>query len=445
MLNPSRGSVDPWIVHTDREGAIPEAAQILLPTFVALCLGALVGLERQVAEGESQGQKDFPGVRTFSFTALLGALAVLVSKQLGPWMGVSLFAATVAFLVLRYRYDALTRNDPGYTTEIASLCTFAVGVLAQGEQLLLATVLTIAMVALLRSKRALHRAGDLLSPADMEALIRFLVITGIVLPLLPDEPMAALSAIWRPFEVVRPQDVWRMVVLISGLSFIGYVLMRLRVGRAGYLITGLLGGLVSSTAATFAYGRAARSNQEPLRYESLIVLAASTSFFRMLVMIVVVAPGLLPRVGLPLSFMLATGITLALARHRSRDADPEAPTLENPLTLRLALSFAAIYAVILVLVSAVRPYLDGAGFFLLAAASSAAGADAPTLSLARLAADQQLDEQTAATAVVAVALGATLAKIALLAFVSPLRFVWRVGASLLLVAAVGVATLYAII
>ena len=105
--------------------------------FVALCLGALVGLERQVAQEESGGEKDFPGVRTFAFTALAGALAVLLSNTFGPWMGVALFAAIATFLVLRYRYDAATRDDPGYTTEIASLCTFAVGVLAQAEQLLL--------------------------------------------------------------------------------------------------------------------------------------------------------------------------------------------------------------------------------------------------------------------------------------------------------------------
>ena len=99
---------------------------------MALLLGALVGLERQVAEGESEGEKDFPGVRTFAFTALLGALSVLVSRELGtPLIGVALFLASVAFLVLRYRYAVEARQDVGYTTEIASMCTFAVGALAQ--------------------------------------------------------------------------------------------------------------------------------------------------------------------------------------------------------------------------------------------------------------------------------------------------------------------------
>ena len=118
-------------------------------------------------------------MRTFAFTALLGALAVLLSRELGPWIAVALFLAHVVFLAMRYSHDVMQREQVGYTTEIASMCTFAVGALAQADRLLIATVVTIAMVALLRSKRALHRAGDLLSPADLEIGIRFLVITGI--------------------------------------------------------------------------------------------------------------------------------------------------------------------------------------------------------------------------------------------------------------------------
>ena len=119
-----------------------------------------MGLERQVAQEESEGEKDFPGVRTFSFTALIGALAVLVGRELGEWLVVAMFLANATFLVLRYRWDATTRGDPGYTTEIASLCTFAIGALAQMGELLVAAVITIAMVALLRSKRFLHSAAE---------------------------------------------------------------------------------------------------------------------------------------------------------------------------------------------------------------------------------------------------------------------------------------------
>ena len=395
-----------------------------------------MGLERQVAEGESGGEKDFPGVRTFAFMALIGALAVLISNQLGPWVGVVLFLATATFVVLRYFYDTQRRGDPGYTTEMASLCTFAVGALAQSGQLLVATVVTIAMVALLRSKRALHRAGELLSPLDMETFIRFLVISGIIFPLLPEEPIDPV------FEVLRPRDIWRMVVLISGVSFVGYVLMRVRAGRSNHQVMGILGGLVSATAAALAYTRAAQGGSRLRRYETAVVLAASTSFLRLLLVVGIVGPVLLPQIALPLFAMSGVGFVLGLVRHRPEKIKGEPPEFKNPLMLRLALSFAGIYAAVLVLVAAARDYLGNSAIYALSAMTAFAGADAPSLSLARLALDQKLGLETAAQGIVIVAIAATLGKVGIVATVGQRPFVFRVAPSLLLIAATGIATLF---
>jgi uncharacterized membrane protein (DUF4010 family) len=418
--------------------AIPEATRILIPTFVALLLGALVGLERQVAEGEAQGEKDFPGVRTFAFTALLGALAVLLHPHLGPAISVALFLAAVTFLVLRYRHQVERREDVGYTTEIASMCTFAVGALAQSNQLLVATVVTIAMVALLRSKRALHQAGDLLSPVDMEILIRFLVISLIIFPLLPQEPLPVFEG------VLRPRDVWRMVVLISGVSFVGYALMRFRAGSTSYALTGMLAGLVSSTAAAFAYMRAARGARNPRQYEALIVLAASTAFLRILIMLAIVAPVLVPRVVVPLSVMSIVGVLLVALRHQPGRDHETPPQFDNPLAIRVALTFAAIYATVLVLVHLAQDAFDSAAIYGLAGLAAIPGADAPSLSLARLAADGRLDLSTAATGVIVVAVATTLAKLGILLVVGR-RVALRTAASLLGIAAVGAAFLYVLV
>jgi uncharacterized membrane protein (DUF4010 family) len=415
---------------------ISEVPQTLLGTLVATCLGALVGLERQVAEGESNGEKDFPGVRTFAFTAMLGALAVLVSRDLGPWMGVALFGALSAFLVLRYRYDVGQRGDPGYTTEMAALSTFTLGALAQGQHILIATVITIAMVALLRSKRVMHRVNHLLAPGDMEALIRFLVISGIVLPLVPDDPLP-----WF-YGVLRPRDIWRTVVLISGLSFAGYVLMRFKPGRASYFATGLLGGFVSSTAAAVSYGRAgARSGDA--RYEAMVTLATSTTFLRMLVVLAVVAPDLAPSAALPLLSMFVVMFALSWLRHQpSQSAEGDASPFENPLRLRLALSFAVIYAFVLVAVEAGRDYLGNSAVYATSALAALAGADAPSLSIARLFTDGRLPPEAGVLALVAIATATTLSKCAILAVVARGSFATRVIPSLLLVAATGGLWLY---
>jgi uncharacterized membrane protein (DUF4010 family) len=423
----------------ERRGrVISPDATTLLYTFVALCLGALVGLERQVAQEESGGEKDFPGVRTFAFTALAGALAVLVTRVVSPWLAVALFAAVATFLVLRYRYDASTRDDPGYTTEIASLCTFAVGVLAQSSQLLLATVIAIAMVALLRSKRVLHRAGELLSPADMEALIRFLVITGIVLPLLPDEPIDPF------YGVLRPRDVWRMVVLISGVSFAGYVLMRLRTGHSGHLVMGLLGGFVSSTAATLAYTRAARKASDSRPFESLVVLAASTSYLRIALVLAVVGRQLLPGALPVLLAMSATSLGLGMLRHRPQTASGGTHQFENPLTMRFAFSFAALYAVVLLVVAAARDQFGDPALYATSALAALLGADAPSLSLARLNADGHVALSVATAGIVVVVISATLGKVAITALLARGPFALRTGSSLAATAAVGAAVFWAL-
>jgi uncharacterized membrane protein (DUF4010 family) len=420
--------------------AIPTDTAILLHTFLAICLGALVGLERQVAQEESAGEKDFPGVRTFAFVALGGALAVLGARELGPWMGVSLFLAITVFLVLRYFYDASQRQDPGYTTEMASVCTFAVGVLAQSEKLLIATVITIVMVALLRSKRVLHRTAELLSPGDMEALIRFLVIIIVVWPLLPDQPIDPDG----PLSVLRPRDVWRMVALISAVSFAGYVVTRLRASQSGYLVMGLLGGMVSSTAATFAYARAERSSADSRSLEFLVLLAVATSFLRVGVVLAVIGPVLLFRspVWFALLGMSVVTFLAALVRHRPTNERTPIHGFDNPLTLRFALTFAAAYALVLVLVAAAQDYTGLSGIYATTAIAALVGADAPSLSLTRLAVDGVLTLETASSGVIVVAIAATVGKIGILATLARTPFALRVGTTLLVTCAAGGAFLY---
>jgi uncharacterized membrane protein (DUF4010 family) len=416
------------------EVAIPEATQILIPTFVAICLGALVGLERQIAQEEREEEKDFPGVRTFAFTALLGALAVLMIEPLGPWIPVALFGAATLLLVVRYRYKTSELQDPGYTTETASLCTFAVGALAQSGMLLVATVVTIAMVALLRLKRFLHQAGELLSPTDMEVFVRFLVITGIVLPLLPDET-------FDPLGVLSPRGIWWMVVLISGLSFVGYVLMRLGAGYRSYVLTGLLGGLVSSTATAYAYARAARDVPEARRYETVVVIAGSTVFVRLAIILAVVAPALLPGAAPALIVMTLVGLGLCYVRHRSTPIPQERPEYDNPLSMRAAFGFAVIYAVVLLGAAAAGQYFASAGTYVVTALAATVGSDAPTLTLARLANGGQLTVDVAAVGMGLVAIMTTLGKVGVLLLVGRGAFLRRVALTLVAMAASGTAVL----
>jgi uncharacterized membrane protein (DUF4010 family) len=234
-----------------------------------------------------------------------------------------------------------------------------------------------------------------------------------------------------------------MVVLISGLSFVGYVLMRLRAGVSGHLAIGLLGGLVSSTAATLAYARAGRDVPYTRRHEALIVLAASTSFARTALLLSIVAPILLSRVAVPFAAMAVTGLILGFLRHRPAPRAVPEHSFENPLTLRLAFTFAALYAGVLLLLAAARTHLANEGVYALSALSAIAGMDAPSLSLARLTIDGHLLPELATTGVVIVAIASTLGKVGILLAVGRGAFGRRVALTLLSVALVGTALLWA--
>jgi uncharacterized membrane protein (DUF4010 family) len=176
-------------------------------------------------------------------------------------------------------------------------------------------------------------------------------------------------------------------------------------------------------------------------YESLIAMAASTAFLRMGVMLWITAPELALRVAFPLGSMLAVGLLLAFTRHRPDAAAPERHEFENPLTMRIAITFAAIYASVLLLLAAARQTLGDAGVFGVSAVAALIGADAPALSLARLAQDGRISIETAALAVVVVAIGTTVGKVGILLVVGRTPFARRVAATLTAVAATGAAAL----
>src|SRR5262249_28057781 len=157
-------------------------------------------------------------------------------------------------------------------------------------------------------------------------------------------------------------------------------LMRVRAGHASYIVTGLLAGLVSSTAATLAYARAGRGVAHARHYEALIALAASTAFLRMEVMLWLVEPELARRVLLPLGAMIAMGLALGFLRHHPEQDAPDRHTFENPLTMRVAITFAAIYASVTLLLAYARQEFGDAGVYAVSAVSALVGADAPALS-----------------------------------------------------------------
>jgi uncharacterized membrane protein (DUF4010 family) len=236
-------------------------------------------------------------------------------------------------------------------------------------------------------------------------MLRFAVLSAVILPLLPDRSLAETG----PLAAINPHNLWLMVVLISGVSLAGYVAWRLTLGRHGLLVTGFLGGLVSSTATTLVAARNAKSGaQTPAAALTVILIANATMFARVTLIVGVVAPSLVLRVASILAPALLLALPTLVHYWRAADVgDSDERTYRNPTHLGAAIGFGLGYALVLVLSTLAATHVGAGGIYGLAAASGLTDVDAITLSLLRLLEVGTLTAPTAAAAI-AIAVGANL-------------------------------------
>lgn len=386
---------------------------------IALGAGALIGLQRQQSRSEEQGP-GVAGVRTFPLIALAGALTAFIAHTMGMWPLLGAMAMIGVFLAVS-QYEEWRRSaDPGITTQVAALITFLLGVLAlapgiplpAGDRYLLIVASAGVVMALLSFKEPLHQAVARITDDDLYATAKFMVLAVVVLPLLPNRT-------YGPFNVLNPFNVAFMIVLIGGVSFLGYIAIRIVGPRHGLLATGVLGGLVSSTAVTVSLATRARESPSVCALAAVAtLLASSTMFLRMLVVISVINPQLLPSLGWPLGIMALGGYGTALTLYlKSQQTLHEAPPVSyrNPLELGMALQFGLFYAVVIVAAKGAQIVLGDRGLYVSSVLAGTTDVDAITLSVARFH-QEGLDTRTAATAITAAAMTNTIAKAALSAW-----------------------------
>jgi uncharacterized membrane protein (DUF4010 family) len=399
---------------------------------VALLIGFLVGLDRERAEAR-KGHEAFAGVRTFPLIALVGAVATILLPVAGPALLVAALGAIAAVAVVAYLRTS-TVGGPGATTEMAAIATFLLGALAGDGQFVLAGAAGVSVAVLLVAKPRLEAFSRALTSEEIRAALELAVISVIVLPLLPNVGFG-------PWQVLNPFAIWLIVVLVSGLSFAGFVAMRLLGERRGLAATGALGGLVSSTAVTFAMAERTKADQGlggPAA--SAVVLASCVMSLRMAVLAGVVNAGILPRLLPVIGAMAVVGGIAALWLVRSGTGEPLASGghLANPFSLRAALTFGAVFALILLGVRAAQEYLGEGGTFVASALSGVADVDAVTIAFSRLGpvADGW---RTPAAAVTLAAVVNTLVKLGLGVGLGAGRFRRHVAVALGVVALAGAA------
>lgn len=347
---------------------------------IAVGLGLLVGLQRQRSAAPLAGFRTFPLVTTF------GLVCALLAQSFGGWVVVAGLLAVAAMLVLgNFAEWKAGKFDAGLTTEIAMLVMYGVGAYLVVGHTAVGIAVGAGLAVLLYLKPQLHRFAAAIGDPDFKAIMQFVLITLVILPVLPDRT-------YGPFDVLNPQRIWLLVVLIVGISLGGYLCYKLFGARAGAVLAGVLGGTISSTATTVSYARQARQKPGDVPLAVFVIMVASAVVFvRVLILCATVAPLEFGRLAPPVAVLggVMGGVAWATWRGVGREHGGMSEHT-NPTQLRSALVFGAIFAVVLFAVAAVRATFGEGALYAVAVLSGATDMDAITLSTAQMVHDGKL-------------------------------------------------------
>lgn len=393
-------------------------------------IGLLVGLERE------RNPDAKAGLRTFALIALFGTLTALVAELTGSGWLPAVGAAIVGLaLAGAHLVDPRTAaGDSGLTSVIAALVVFCLGAINFHGYRFLAVALGVGVTALLHFKIELEGVAQRLTPRDMRSILQFAAVTVVVLPLLPNEP-------YGPYGALNPFHIWLMVVLISGVSLAGYVAWRLTKDGTGLIATGLLGGLVSSTATSLVYARHAASGAMSDAQSAIVIVLANVAMLvRVMVLVLIVAPGAAWAAALPIvPAILIAGWAVAVQWRKSAHVIKTRPEeYRNPASMLASMLFAAGYAIVLLVAAWLSETFGTRGLYGLAVASGLTDVDAITLSSLRLFSLGTLTASATVTSI-ALAVGANLAMKAVLVAVVGGTGLRRVAPRMLLLPAIGLA------
>lgn len=402
---------------------------------LALGIGLLIGLERGWHDRNLDDGGRVAGIRTFGLIGLLGGVWATLARTLDDRVlaaALLVFGiAVTAAHVMRVR----RLGDLGATTLVASLLTFGLGAMAVRVDMALAASAAVIVTLLLGMKTALHGWVRRIEYVELVAVLQLLLISVVMLPVLPDRGFG-------PWQALNPREIWWMVVLIAGISFVGYVAVRYAGTRRGMLITAIAGGLASSTVVTLNFARLSKRNPELARVLAAGAAAATLTLFARVVVIVAAVN---PRLSADVAMLLAPGAAvsalggLILWPYRQKSELPETIAVRNPFEFWTAFRFGLLLTGVLLAGRALQNWYGAGGLYATAAIAGLADVDAVTLSMSRLAGDIAGPfAVSAATARIAILIAVavnTIAKAAIAVAFGADGFRWRVAAALVGVAA----------
>ncbi|MFQ0978799.1 MgtC/SapB family protein [Vibrio campbellii] len=387
--------------------------------FIALLLGAIVGTQRGWVMRNSVEGSRVAGIRTFSLVGLLGGLVGILANIYTPLLlGFALIAlvilACIAFVIQQRKSE-----DISITGVVSLVITFVLGSLAVSGEPVLAAAAAVITAVVLDNKKELHQALQRLQEYELDAALRLLLISIVLLPLLPNQA-------YGPWKALNPYEIWWMVVLIASISFVGYFAIKIGGAKRGILFTSVFAGLSSSTALTLQFSHLSReqANISPL-LASGILLSCGTMFPRLLIVLSVINPQLVTLLGpIVLVMMAALYLPAWWIWRRSEVEQIEQPNKQtNPLALQSALFFGVVLAVIMLLSHALSDLFGSAGVLILSALSGITDVDAISLALGRQS-TQTLSVETAALGILIAASVNTVVKMGMVVAIGD-KALWR--------------------
>lgn len=393
---------------------------------LSTALGMFIGLEREWAHKEA-------GIRTFALFCLTGMISTVIYP---PYTSIACTIFAIAFIIIMSTHGISQRKDPNLTTGAALFVTFFVGVLIGIGQMVPAVIIAIIVTALLSIKTELQSIAVELTAQEVHAAVEFGILAFVIYPILPDKPI-------DPWGVINPRTIWLMVVLISGIGFVNYIIMK-KYGFKGAAYTGFFGGLANSTAIVAEFS--SRIKAEPaltMIAVSAVILSDVAMCVRNLALCIFLAPSLLPKLIVPYGFMIVIGVLFAY-RHIMKE-QPVTVKIHSPFSIRNALVFGTIFLIMVIMSAAAVFELGRAGFLISSFLSGMVSSASATASAIALLQSGTLDINTAAMGIILASMSSIIVKFPLAYVSNNKKFIARVALGGGIMMAAGILTAIIII
>ena len=396
--------------------------EVVKSLVLALLLGSVLGLQREHVRRQTE-QPKFAGIRTFMLISLLGALSVYLSQITVAWLFGAITVLFIVFVIVAYMLESHLARDIGATTEMASIITFIIGAFCALGYTYTSVFITIATASILAFKEILHKFAHKVQETEIYSTLKFSILAFIILPLLPNQG-------YGPYGVFNPFVIMLMIVLILGISFVAYILIKVFGAKRGLGLTGALGGIISSTAITTSLSaQSKKSLKNPNLYVFGIVIAGSMMFPRVLFEVWILNRELLSSLIVPLGVCMSVGLLCSYFLWRRKDSTETKSDVKfsSPFTFGPAIKFGLFFAAVLFLAKAGQILIGEQAIYGVSVLSGLADVDAITVSASNLSKAGELSNQVAVFAIILGVLANTFFKAIIVLFMGSREVAKKVG------------------